>query len=276
MTAFKGPQKWRDKVIDADSIWSQVKNILAARGLELPETPRRPDVRLILDNKTGIDQLFRNPANHANDKSEHIPGTGDKTAAMVMVAGATLAEQYVNARTLFEKYDLGAQGLSPAFVAALKNDRAGGLATEAYGPAPYAGQSAKLVDVAWDNADGTTAAIAPVFGAAGSYGARAATAETALRAPVHVYVKGTGTTPELMETDGMVIAVARDWQSGAESTRPIVASVAREFYGQHYASIPTVVLNPDGQVHSIDLKNGTVIDLYDRHGRAAGAAPKPA
>ena len=33
MTAFKGPQKWRDKVIDADSIWSQVKNIIAARVL---------------------------------------------------------------------------------------------------------------------------------------------------------------------------------------------------------------------------------------------------
>lgn len=276
MTAFKGPQKWRDKVIDADSIWSQVKNILQSRGLELPETPRRPDVRLILDNTTGVDQMFRNPANHANDKSEHIPATGDKTATMVMVAGDTLAEQYANARTLFEKYDLGEDGLSPAFVSALKNDRAGGLVTEAYGPAPYAGQSGKLVDVAWNNADGTTANITPVFGAAGSYGARAATAETALRAVVHVYVKGTGTTPELMETEGMSIAVAKDWQSGAESTRPIVASVAREFYGQNYANIPTVVLNPDGQVRSIDLKNGTAIDLYDERGRAAQPTPKMA
>jgi len=274
MTAFKGPQKWRDKVIDADSIWSQVKNILQSRGLELPETPRRPDVRLILDNKTGVDQLFRNPANHANDKSEHIPGSGDKTATMVMVAGATLAEQYANARTLFEKFDLAEDGLSPAFVTALKNDSAGGLVTEAYGPAPYAGQSGKLVDVEWNNAAGATANITPVFGAAGSYGARAATAETALRAAVHVYVKGTGTTAELMETDGMIIAVAKDWQSGAESTRPIVASVAREFYGQNYANIPTIVLNPDGQVRSIDLKNGTAIDLYDDRGRAASPAPK--
>lgn len=274
MTAFKGRQTWKDKVVDADSVWSQVKNILASRALDLPETPRRPDVRLILDNLTGVDQLFRNPANHANDKSEHIPGSGDKTATMVMVAGKTLAEQYANARTLFEKFGLGENGLSPAFLSAIKTDGAGGLVTEAYGPAPFAGQSGKLVDVEWNNADGTTANIAPVFGAAGSYGARAATSETALHAAVHVYVKGTGTTPELIESEGMIIAIAKDWQSGAESTRPIVASVAREFYGQHYANIPAVVLNPDGQVRSIDLKNGTVIDLYDERGRAARPAPK--
>lgn len=263
MTAFKRPQKWTDKILDADSIWSQVKALLTSQNLELPQTPRRPDVRLILDNVSGTDHIFRNPANHANDKSEHIPGAGDKTATMVMVAGDTLDQQYANARALYERFNLGERGLSADFVAALKSDRAGGLVAEAYGPAPFSGQASKLVPVDWNNADGRHSSIAPVFGAAGALGARAATTEIALHVQVPVYIRGTGTVAEMIESSGMVIAVSKDWQTGAESTRPIVASVAREFYGENFAKIPAVVVHPNGHIRSLDLKNGTpAIDLY--------------
>ena len=128
---FQGAQSWQDKVLDADSIWAQVKQALDAKGLELPKTPRRPDVRLILDNVSGMDQVFRNPGDHSN-KAEHIPASGDKTATMVMVKGDTLAEQFSNAQTLAARYDLGREGLSAAFVNALRSGEA--LCAPAYEP----------------------------------------------------------------------------------------------------------------------------------------------
>lgn len=276
MAGFQGRQGWNDKVITADSIWSQVKTLLQARSLSMPTTPRRPDVRLILDNVSGVDQIFRNPANHANDKSELIPATGDKTATMVMVAGDTLAEQSANAEKLFTRFNLGERGLSSEFVAALRQDRADGLVQEAYGPAPYAAQASKLVDVVWPGANGKDTVINPVHGAAGSYGARAATDETVMLALVEIYIQGTTTVPEMIQSSGMAIAVTKDYQTGVETTRPIVASVAREFYGAHFDNIPAISVHPDNGVRSIDLKDGTVIDLNPSSQQRAGtASPRP-
>jgi hypothetical protein len=257
---FNGPASWKEKVVSADNIWSQVSNILSPYNIELPQTPRRPDVRLIVNNTSGLDQVFRNPANHANDRAERIPGAGDNTAAMIMVAGETLEEQHKNARTLFEKYDLGNKGLSPELVGAIVADRVGGLVKEAYGPAPFAGQSSKLAPLDWKKSDGGVLAIAPVFGQAASYGARPATSETAFNTLVHVFVQGTKTTPELIESSGMVIALSKD-SGGNISTRPIVASVAREIYGEGFNKMPQVVVHPDGYVTKIDLRNGTVFEL---------------
>lgn len=59
----------------------------------------------------------------------------------------------------------------------------------------------------------------------------------------------------------MVIAVSKDWQTGGETTRPIVPSVAKEFYGRYFDTMPVVSLHPNGRVMTIDLKNGTVIDI---------------
>lgn len=275
MAGFQGKQGWTDKILDADSIWTQVKNVLTAHGLSLPTTLRRPDVRLIVDNLSGVDRIFRNPANHANDKTECIPASGENTAAMIMVAGDTLEEQHRNAETLCARYDLGNKGLSDEFLTAIHTDRAGGLVTEAYGPAPYESQAGKLDDIVWRDAAGTATNITPVYGAAAAYGARPATAETVFIARPEIYVKGTNTTPELVQTPGMAIAVSQDWQTGAESTRPIVASVAREFYGQHFDAIPAVNIHPDNRIRSIDLKNGTVIDLSAGNDRGKGAIPQP-
>jgi hypothetical protein len=270
---FKGPKSWKEKIISADNIWSQVNAILSANKVELPQTLRRPDVRMIVQNINGLDKIFGNPGDHSNSKAERIPSEGDKTAAMVMVEGDTLTEQYENARKLEQQFSLSEQGLSDAFVQALRQDRAGGLVKEAYGPAPFGDQSAKLVDVDWKDADGMDSHIKAVHGAAAAFGARAAAKEMALHACVHVFIQGTGTTPELIESSGMVIAAQQDWKTGAVSTRPIVASVAKQFYGEHFDKMPEVTVHPDGYVTNIDLKNGMVFELA-RDNNDRKAAPQ--
>jgi len=258
--ASKKAQSWQEKVLNADKIWAQVKYILQSNGLDLPKTPRRPDVRIILNNISGTDKLFRNPGDHSS-KAEHVPATGDKTAAMVMVKSDTLADQFASAAKLVARYNLEQDGLSAAFVQALQSGEALDLVSEAYGPAPFEGQASKLVNVSWQQADGTIDAITPVQGTACAYGARAATDEKAFLTELVIFVQGTSTNAELIEGSGMVVAVSEDWQTKMESTRPIVPSVAKGFYGKHYANIPVVSVSPDGLVQSIDLKNGIVIEL---------------
>ena len=270
---FDHAQSWKEKVLDADNIWAQVQAILHSRQIELPKTPRRPDVRLILNNISGTSQLFRNPGDHSS-KAENIPATGDKTAAMVMVKGDTLPEQQGNARKLAQRYDLGKQGLSAAFVQALQSGEALDLVAEAYGPAPFDDQAKKLVKVEWPNANGSVDTIDPVHDTACAYGARAATNETAFLAEMAFLVKGSGTTPEQIE-GGMVIAVSEDWETKKISTRPIVPSVAKDFYGKHFDSMPVVNLDAEGFVRSIDLKDGQVLKLVANYELTAPAV-KPA
>jgi hypothetical protein len=255
----KQGQSWQDKVLEADDIWAQVRRALSAQSVALPQTPRRPDVRLIVNNNSGRDITFKNPGDHSGSKPELIPASGDSTAAMVMVKGETLETQYRNAETLCKKYGLATKGLSEKFLADMKAGKLADLVDEAYGPAPFEGQASKLAEVEWTAEDGTASVIVPKKGAQAAFGARAATEETVFLAQFHIYVKGTGTTPELVESSGMAIAVAEDWETKAETTRPIVPSVAKVYYGQHFGAIPTVVVHPDGKVKEIYLKNGQVI-----------------
>lgn len=252
--ALSARDSWTDKVIKADDLWAQVQDILKSQGQDLPQTPRRPDVRLILDNTTGDEIRFQNPGNHAAGKPEVIPASGDKTAVMVMIKGATLAEQYANGQALMAQFDLGHKGFSAEFVAALQDGSIAHLVDEAYGPAPFAGQADKLVDVDWQSDDGSTATIRPLRGTAAALGARAPASESVFHAQFHIYVQGTGTTPELVESHGMCVAVSSDWQTGAVSTRPIVPSVAHGYYGAHFEHIPAVTVTPDGLVRAVDLK----------------------
>ncbi|MFN7113412.1 MAG: hypothetical protein ACK4PK_03540 [Alphaproteobacteria bacterium] len=259
INGFGPGQSWQDKVLEGDAIWAQVKSMLDAQGLSLPQTPRRPDVRMIVSNVSGSDIRFHNPGDHSGSKEEVIPGSGDKTAVMVMVKGATLTEQAANAQELFKLYDLGAEGLSARFVEDLKAGKLADYIDEAYGPAPFEQQASKLVDVSWKSQDGTVSTVSPVNGANAAFGARAATNETVFLAQFQIYVKGTGTTPELAEGYGMNIAVSSDWQTGAESTRPIVPQVAKTYYGEFFDAIPVVTVHPDGRVKKIDLNNGQII-----------------
>ena len=256
---FSNGKSWQDKVLDADKIWNQIKIMLSAQSLQLPQTPRRPDVRLIINNISGHDIQFQNPGDHSGSKPELIPSTGDKTAAMLMVKGATLDEQYKNAETLYTKYDLGTGGLSEAFVTDLKQGKLAELVDEAYGPAHFQSQAEKLTDLTWTALEGISSNIPAKKGASAAYGARAATQETVFLAQFPIYVKGTGTTSELVESAGMAIAVSSDWETGKETTRPIVPSVAKIYYGENFEKIPVAIVHPDGLVKEIDLKNGTVI-----------------
>lgn len=257
---FQLPQSWAEKVYEADNIWSQVRAVLSANNEKMPQTLRRPDVRMIINNTSGLNRTFRNPANHANDKNEMIPASGDKTAVMVMLNGDTLKEQHENAQHLFDKFSLGENGLSDDFVKALADNAADGLVQEAYGPAPFADQSSKLLPLDWVDVNGTHTSITPLFGKAASIGARPATHETAFLTHINLYIKGSHTTPELVESAGMVIKTRTDKDRG-DVTDPVVASVAKEFYGAHFNTLPLVVVHPSGYVTSIDLRDGRVFEL---------------
>lgn len=259
--AFGQHKSWQDKVLEADGIWAQVKELLDEAGASLPQTPRRPDVRLIVANVGAADVRFFNPGDHSGSKEEVIPPTGDSTAAMIMIKGDTLKAQYDNAALLYAQYDLGTLGLSDAFVQDLRDGKLADIIAEAYGPAPLVSQAGKLADVAWEKENGETDSIAPVCGTAAAYGARPATTETVFLAQFQIFVKGSGTVPELAEGYGMNVAVSEDWKTKKVSTRPIVPSVAATYYGAHTAQIPVVTVHPDGVVKSVDLKNGTVISL---------------
>jgi hypothetical protein len=258
MSTIEQVQSWKQKTLQADDIWAQVIDVLKQHEVELPTTPRWPDVRLILKNISGTDKIFRNPGDHSS-KAEVIPFEGDATAAMVMVVGDSIGDQRLAARELCMKYNLLEEGLNDAFIQALS--RGEPLVKEAYGPAPFDVQAERLVDVEWRSIDRNDL-VEPVKTDVCAYGARAADAEHAIRTEFAIMVQGTNTNPEFIENEGIVIAVFKDCETQIESTRPIVPSVAKGFYGQNYeTTMPIVKLNPAGLLQSIDLKNGTVIGV---------------
>jgi len=263
---FGKGQSWSEKVLAADAIWAQLKDALAGQGLSLPATPRRPDVRMILNNISGVDISFSNPGDHSASKEEVIPAAGNSTAAMVMLMGSTLAEQYQNAKTLYDRYDLGTQGLSMAFVNDMKAGKLSAWVSESYGPAPFQSQADKLVDVEWALSGDVSDIIVPERGAHAAFGARAATDETVFLVQMPIFVRGTNTTAELIESTGMNIAVSSDWKTKEETTRPIVSSVAKVYYGGYVDRIPEVTLNAAGDIVRLDLKNGTILSVNPRAG----------
>lgn len=253
---FNGKQTWAQKTLAADDIYKKVVKALKPHGLALPKTPRRPDIRLIVENNSGETIQFMNPGDHAKQQPEIIPATGDSRAIMVMLKGDTLEQQFENARKLDVIFKLSQKGLTKVFADALGNDQTLQYLDEAYGPAPFGGQADRLVPLAWETQDRGIINIDPYRGALCAYGARAAENETVFRNEIALFIKGTNTIPECVEGDGMCVAVSEDWQTGKISTRPIVPSVAREFYGAAYDNIPTVLINPLGFVQTVDLKNG--------------------
>jgi|GEM_PF-1112464 len=267
---------WVDKVIDADNVWAQIKAALDVAGKPLPETLRRPDVRIIVNNISGHVQTFQNPGNHSGQKPEEIPADGDKRAIMVMVKGDDLEAQHTNAAILAKRFDLAAKGLSDEFVAALQSGACNDLVAEAYGPAPYEGQASKLVEVKWPKQEGLSTLIEPVKSVAAAFGARAATAEKVFLAHFPIFVKGTGTVPELVESTGMCVAVSEDYNTKAETTRPIVPSVAKQFYGIFFEDIPTATINTEGYVQSIMIGDEIIEIEQPQAAQPLAAEQKPA
>lgn len=259
---FNANQFWADKTFRGDNLWAQVKSALERTNQKLPLTPRRPDVRLIINNVSGETVEFFNPGQHSN-QPEVISAEGDKTAAMAMIKGATLDEQMANARELVETFDLAAKGLSPDFVKALGTDATSDLIDEIYGPAPYEGQASKLVTLNWQTVDGADITIDPVNGDACAYGARTAALEKVFLVHAPLMVAGTTTTAEFIESSGMCISVSEDWETKEESSRPIVPSIAKDFYGAHFGNIPVATVDANsGLLKNIDLKNGKIIEMH--------------
>ncbi len=249
---FSTGKSWTEKVLSGDALWRQVKKLLEANGASLPATPRRPDLRLICENLTGQTLTFKNPGDHSS-KEESIPANGDSTAVMMMIKGDTLADQYRNAQTLVDRYDLGKNGFSLELLADLKNGHLSDLLAEAYGPAPFAAQSDKLKPLVWKMSDGSQQDIKPQQYQAASFGVRPATEEKVFIVDIPLAVHGTGTVGERLESDGIVIAVSTDAE-GNDRTRPIAASVARSYYGAYFDTIPVATASPFGKVHSLKMQ----------------------
>lgn len=258
---------WEEKIFAADSIWEQIKQALAQTNTSLNSTPRRPDVRLIVNNISGQPVSFQNPGQHS-DKPETVPAEGTSTSAMVMLQGDNLTDQHLAAFELYNRFNLGTQGLTPAFAAFLQTPEARELVKEAYGPAPFEAQSKKLVTVEWKPRNRPATSVSPVFAEASSFGARAATLEKAIIATTKIYVHGTNTIPELMDNKGIVIAITPGDQGAADKTRPIAPDIAEQFYGEDFDKIPVAVINTEGQVEQIDLRNGSTILLSPDGGPA--------
>ena len=51
-------KSWAERVVLADGVWRQIAGLMHAGAHELPTTPRRPDLRLILNNISGSTQKF--------------------------------------------------------------------------------------------------------------------------------------------------------------------------------------------------------------------------
>jgi len=250
---------WRRKVVEADKLWSQVQLLLEERELTLPQTPRRPDIRLILNNLSGTSIHFMNPANHAKDAREHIPGAGSETAAMVMLKGRNLEAQYHNAALLKRQFNLSVRGITQEFCDALDAGHLASMVKEAYGPAPFEKQSSRLVNLEWSKMHGAPVICHAVQTAACAYGAREAEKESVILVKPDIYLQGTDTIAELVDSDGICIAYSKDWASGKENTRPIKPNVAKAFYGAHYNEIPVVHIHPDEGVTEIHFADGTRI-----------------
>lgn len=250
---------WRNKVFQADGIWASVREVFEVVSVDIPRTPRRPDVRVIVNNMTGVDQVFPNPAGHAGDKAEYIPSSGSKTAAMIMPCGESLREQYDNARQLVNSYNLLENGLIAELAQIIAQKSESGLIREAYGPAPFEEQVSKLAPTPWREEDGQNNVWVPEVGEAGAFGVRPPAEELVFRVVPNTYVAGTTTNAELVHSEGICIVVAQDWQTHKESTRPIVSHVARGFYGAHFSDMPVVYIDNVANIERIDVPNvGTI------------------
>ncbi len=259
----------QDQVLIGDDIFKQLQSWLEEHGQELPTTPQRPDVRLIINNTGTEDITFKNPAGHSIEDEvipyEHPKG---KTAAMFMLHGHTLAEQQQNAAMLDQEYGLSEKGFTSAFLEDFRSGALSGIIKEAYGPAPMQEQAKKFETISWTNEDGTTDTIKPVTGENAAFGIRPPSNEIVFTVRVAdtgrpVHLDGSDTSAEKLVTctDGyktiaVEVSPVRDenWQpTGEYTTRPVAPKAAEEAYGQGYHHIPVLDLDEKGQITSVDL-----------------------
>jgi hypothetical protein len=244
--------------LSGDALLAQIRAMQEQSQESPSKTPRRPDVRGVVVNTTGEQIQFFNPGKHS-DKPETIQA-GE--ACMIMFQGATPAEQMENAVQLFAIYDLH-NGVNQAFIDELGNGNASSMIAECYGPEKnYQGAADKLKDVTWTDVDGAETTIAPSKGVAGAFGVRPPAEEEVYQiktssAVFDAALAGTNTVAENFENGRMFLAVGSDWQTGRISTRPIVPSRAKEFYGSHVVDIPTYVVDASGALSKEQPANNT-------------------
>lgn len=219
-------------------------------GASIPETQRRPDLRMVVLNTTDADIKFVNPGGHSDQTEDIPPGK----AAMLMVQGDTLLEQEHNAEILKARYGVGENRLQLA----LSDFNAGklkGLVNEVYGPVSFDEQAARLVDTTWRAADGSTAVIHPIVTHNEAIGVRPAAEEEVflVKGKPGDTLRGTDTVAEKFNREGLIAVAVSKGQDGKTRTRPIDIEVAKSYYGDAFNEIPVIDLDDQGRVEEVDL-----------------------
>lgn len=262
--AFKRIKNWVDKVHMGDTIADQVKYVFDKNGYELEAVERKPEVRMVVDNLSGEEKRFLNPGDHSGGEKETIPGTdtGNGKAVQVKFHGDTLEDQIANAQAVFDQFNLGENGLSDEFIAALENGELSDKVKEAYGPSRFGEQSAALKEeLSWVDVEGNATELVKTQGQAAAFGPRQ-NKERVFLCQYPIYVQGTTSIAELVESSGMYVAVNQHWQTGEDETKPIVPSVGVHYYGKNADQIPVVTLSTDGIVKDITLANGRTLTPF--------------
>lgn len=182
--------------LDGDAILTQVLPEL--RG-DANKHARPSDVRLLLRTANLDGRIFQFP-NHGHPDNELSSVAFDgENAIVIMPSGATPRAQLFSARQILSRLEAsGLDRVTPEFMAS-EIVKAGALArkftAQAYGPAPFAAQAARFVDVAIPAADGRGEIIRPDITEHYAQGMRAPTQEEALMVvyggkPANLFIKG--------------------------------------------------------------------------------------
>lgn len=245
--------------LDGDQILSAIKGHAVKLGIEsAPLTPRRPDVRGIVLNRTDGEIQFKNPGGHS-DQIETIPAG---QAFMIMPKGDSMAEQITHVKAVFERFQLAESGVTQEFLSALADGDLNDLVAEAYGPAPYDQQKDALVDsLTWKEANGEVFEMIATKASGGSFGVRAPREEEVYCIHFHdskpgdtASLRGTNTVAENLVDGKIYLGVTQDWKTKEISIKPIAPSVATQFYGEYLANIPTVKVDRAGNVTELKIQ----------------------
>lgn len=254
---FRDDEIWRQHVARADYVFAQVERALKAAQINLEETPRCPDVRVFARHASAGEPgakpiYFMNPENHAKGGHEELPANGPKTAMIIVPAPqGNLSDQFELARYIVEKFGLE-NGITQEAAARIGTPETKGLIDKAYAPCNFEAEAKNLTELTWDTGRGFET-ISPAMAEKIAFGCRPPRGELAMRIEFALFVQGTTTIAEQIENEGMVIAISKHWETGELSSKPIVPSVAKGYYGQGYHSLPLVTADPDGNVHKILL-----------------------
>lgn len=237
---------------------------------------RPSDVRVLLRTADLQGQEYQFPNHgHPDNELSTVAFNGDN-AIVIMPTGDTTRRQLFSAMQIIDRLKKsGLNRVTPDFIEKeiIRGDLSKKFAAQAYGPAPFAAQAGRFVDVEIPSANGGTETIHPDITDDYAVGMRAPTQEEAflvvysgspknlfiragnaaahylstIESAVSATLKGTGTVAEHLDglgqvTKGIVLSV----DAATGGTKPIRLETAKDIFD--IARLPIVMVNADQQV----------------------------